>query len=157
MSRPVTLALKQALNAPETGEVFIVLLTIEHEELAEPLYFSLDAVNTVSRGHTFLALPFDLTPPEESGERPPAARLTLDNIDRQIVALLRSITTPLTVKFEVVRAADPETVEAVWDGFKLRNLSYNALTLQGDLTLEDFLREPFPSGIFSPAYFPALF
>ena len=157
MTRPVSLTLRQAVNAQETGEIFIVLLTISHEELEEPLYFSLDAVNTVSRGNPYLALPFNLTPPEESQDRPPAAKLSLDNIDRQLVALLRSISTPLTVKFEVVLVSAPDTVEAVWDGFELRNVTYNALTIQGDLTLESFLQEPFPAGTFSPAYFPGLF
>ena len=157
IGRPVSVTLKEAVNDQDTEEVFIVLLTIEHPDMEDTLYFTLDAVNTISRGNTYLALPFELTPPEESPDQPPVAKLVLDNVDRQIVYLLRSISSPLTVKFEVVLSSDPDMVEAVWEGFQLRNIKYDALTIQGDLTLENFLQEPYPSGVFCPAWFPGLF
>jgi hypothetical protein len=164
-SRWVTQTFREAVYAPETDEVFIVLLTFTSDEvdsnkellLPDPLYFSLDAVNTISRSNTYLAMPFTLEPPEESQDTPPAAKLTIDNIDRQIVGLLRQVNKPLTVKFEVVLASNPDVVEAVWEGFQLKNVTYDAFTIQGDLTLESFLQEPYPSGTFCPAYFPGIF
>ena len=56
-----------------------------------------------------------------------------------------------------VRGADPDTVEAVFPDFCLRDLRYDALTVEGTLTLEAFIAEPYPARIFSPAEFPGLF
>jgi len=157
MSRDISLTARQALHAAETDEVFIVLLTIDHADLSAPIRVSSDAVDTVSRGDTFVAFPFELTLPEDSDDRPPRARLRIDNVDRRIVLAIRSIGSTPSVKIEIVRGADPDTVEAVFPDFCLRDLRYDALTVEGTLTLEAFIAEPYPARIFSPAEFPGLF
>lgn len=157
MSRDVSLSLREAVNAPETGEVFLVLLTIDHPDLGAPIRVTSDAVDTVSRGETFVAFPFELTLPEDGEDRPPRARLRIDNVDRRIVQAVREIASAPTVLMEVVRAADPDTVEAAFPEFRLRDVSYDALVVEGELSLESFLAEPYPAGIFSPAEFPGLF
>jgi hypothetical protein len=70
---------------------------------------------------------------------------------------VRSLSTAPTALIEIVRAASPDTVEAQFVDFKLTNVTYDALRVEGDLTLEDFTAEPFPSAIFSPSLFPGLF
>jgi hypothetical protein len=157
MPRSVTLTARQALYAQETGEAFLVLLTMDHADLGAPIRVSSDAVDTVSRGNTFLAFPFQLSLPDDTDDRPPRARLTIDNVDRTIVQTLRQISSAPTVLIEVVRGADPNTVEAAFPDFELSNASYDVLTVQGDLTLESFLREPYPAARFTPAGFPGLF
>src|SRR5688572_11065331 len=104
MSRVLSLTFRQAMNAPETGEVVAALITIEHEQLVTPLRFSSDNAvrlstdplryGTISRGLTFTFLPVGLVLPDDVEERPPAMRLKLDNIDRETIALLRSTSTP---------------------------------------------------------------
>ena len=157
MSRSVTLTTRQALYAQETGEAFLVLLTIDHPDLALPIRVSSDAVDTVSRGDTFLAFPFQLSLPDDTSNGPPRARLSIDNVDRTIVQTLRSIASAPTVLIEVVRGVEPDTVEAAFPDFELSNARYDVLTVQGDLTLESFLREPYPAAQFTPAGFPGLF
>lgn len=157
MSRSVSLTARQALYAQETGEAFLVLLTIDHANLASPIRVSSDAVDTVSRGDTYIAFPFRLSLPDDSDDRPPRARLTIDNVDRTIVQTLRQISSAPTVLIEAVRGADPGTVEAAFPDFELANARYDALTVQGDLTLESFLHEPYPAERFTPADFPGLF
>lgn len=157
MSRDVSLSLRAAVNAPETDEVFLVLLTVDHAGLAQPIRVTSDAVDTMSRGETFVAFPFELTLPEDGEDRPPRARLRIDNVDRQIVKAVRSIASAPTVLMEIVRAAEPDTVEAVFPDFRLRDVIYDALTVEGELTLESFLAEPYPAATFSPADFPGLF
>lgn len=39
----------------------------------------------------------------------------------------------------------------------MSNLTYDASALQFDLTMDALVTEPYPSGTFSPAYFPGLF
>jgi hypothetical protein len=81
----------------------------------------------------------------------------IDNIDRRIVQAVRSLTSAPAVLIEIVRAADPDTVEARFVDFKLANVTYDAQVVEGDLTVEDFTAEPFPSASFSPSLFPGLF
>jgi hypothetical protein len=157
VSRSVSLTTRQALYAQETGEAFLVLLTIDHVDLASPVRVSSDSVDTQSRGETFVAFPFRLSLPDDGDDRPPRARLAIDNVDRTIVQSLRQIDSAPRVLIEVVRGADPDAVEAVFPDFELSNARYDALTVQGELTLESFLREPYPAALFTPANFPGLF
>ena len=157
MTRSLSDASKQALYAPETAEAFLILLTLDHEGLAEPIRVTSDAVNTVSRGETFIAYPFDLTLPDDEENKSPRARLVIDNIDRQIVAVLRSLATPPTMKIEIIRAADPDTVEATFEDFRLINVTYDSSVIEGELAIEDFTAEPYPAASFTPGNFPGIF
>lgn len=157
MSRNLSSATLQALYAAETGEAFLVLLTLDHPDLAQPIRVTSDAVDTVSNGETYIAFPFELRLPEDDDGLSPRARLRIDNIDRQIVEAVRSISGAATVDISIVRAADPDTVEASFPDFRLENVSYDALVVEGVLTLEDFAAEPYPAHVFSPAEFPGVF
>lgn len=157
MTRSVSTTFKQAVAAQETGEAFLVLLTISHADLAAPIRVSSDAVNTTSRGETYVAFPFDLALPDDNRSSAPRARLTIDNVDRQIVEAMRLIQSPPTVLMEVVLASDPDTVEAEFPAFKLRSVEVDILTVRGDLTIELFEDEPYPAGSFVPSAFPGLF
>lgn len=157
MSRNVSLTLKQAVFAPETDAVFIILLTIDHPNLAMPIRLTSDAVDTVSRGNTFIRFPFDLSLPDDGADRPPRARLTIDNVDRQIVQAIRSISSAPTVLMEIVRDADPNTVEASFPEFKMLEVGYDSLAVSFELNLEQFRAEPWPAALFTPGDFPGLF
>jgi len=148
---------KTAAFAQETGEAWIVLLTIAHADMPVPIRVSSDAVQTVSRGNIFVAFPFEYELPERSGERAPAMRLRICNVDRQIVTTLRSIATAPTVLTEVVLASAPDTVEASFPYFELRLADYDALTVEGELTLESFVDEPYPADLMTPATFAGIF
>lgn len=157
MTRNLTQATRQAIFASQTGEAFLALVTIDHPDLAQPVRVSSDAVDTVSRGATFTAFPFQIALPEDSEERPPRSRLKIDNVDRTIVRTLRSISGAPSVLIELVRGAAPDIVEASFPDFRLRDARYDVLTVEGDLDLEDFIAEPYPAGVFSPAHFRGLF
>lgn len=157
MARALSLVARQALNASETGEAFIVLLTIDHPNLAVPIRVGSDAVDTLSRGETFVAFPFDLRLPDDSGDRTPRASLSIDNVDRRIVQAIRAITSAPSVTIEIVRAGDADTVEAAFPAFTFTDLSYDALTVSGSLTLESFAAEPYPAATFTPSRFRGLF
>lgn len=157
MTRTVSTTAKAALFAPQTGEAFLILLTLSHADLAVPIRVSSDAVNTTSRGDLFIAYPFDLTLPDDEEQRPPRARLVIDNVDRQIVATIRTLQSAPTLLIEIIRANDPDTVEAKFSDFKLFDITYDSQVITADLTLEDFTAEPYPAATFSPSLFPGLF
>jgi len=157
MSRPLTLAALKAVNAQETDEVFLVLLTIAHDSLIQPIRVTSDSVETLSRGDSFVAYPFDLSLPEDSEALTAMAHLSIDNVDRTIIAAMRGLQDSPALTVEIVRAAEPDTVEAVFPDFRLSEIQYDAATVTGILTIEDFTAEPYPAAVFAPAGFPGLF
>jgi hypothetical protein len=158
-------AMKEALFAQQTNEAYMMLVTIDHDSLAVPIRITTDpyedigddVLGVISRSQEFVALPFELTWPNEDEDQSPVSRVRIDNISREIVAAVRNINSPADFTVEIVTATDPNTVEASLVGFQLRNVRYDAFVVEGDLTIEIFDQEPFPSGRFDPARFPGLF
>lgn len=157
MSRSLSTTARAAIYAQETGEVFLLLLTIDHDDLDSPIRVVDNTEDVTSRGDTYVAFPFDIALPDESPDSISAVRLTIDNVDRQVVDALRSISTPATVTLEVVLASDPDTVEAGPFDLSLRSADYTAEVVTAELVYEDVLNEPFPGGRFIPSDYQALF
>lgn len=165
--RILSLNFRKALFSQESGEVPIFLLTITHPSLADPIYLSTDPTErfsttplmyrTTSRTIDFLYAGIDVTIPDEQDKTPPASKLTIQNVTRDLIPLARSVSTPPSVKIEAVLASDLDTVEMTFPALDMSNLTYDANQLVFDLTMDALVTEPFPSGTFSPAYFPGLF
>jgi len=80
MSRNVTAAFIAACNAQQTDEAFIMLVTIDHDDLAEPIRLNDSGENQVSNGETYLASPIQVTLAEDSADRLPQVKIVMDNI-----------------------------------------------------------------------------
>lgn len=156
MSRTLSSVAKQAMFGQETAEVFLLLLTIAGTGITT-LHFVNNYENVTSNGQVYTAFPFEIALPEDTEERPPRMRIKIDNVDRQIVQAVRSLTSPPTITLSVVLASQPNTVEASFPGFTLRNVRYDALVVEGELLAEDVLSEPYPAGSFTPTVFQGLF
>ena len=160
--------LKQAAYAQETDEVFVTLLELTSDELAEPIRICDDPTTALvglgddiygieSNGNTFIFMPYDIWLPRDDASGTVSAKIAIQNVDRSIVRHARSVTRPINVKIQTVLASDPDTVEIEFDNFQLSNVKYNAITVEGDLTLDYWGLEPFPSYNFTPSNFPGLF
>ena len=147
---------KADVFAQETEEAFLILLSIIHPDMVT-LNVTSDGVDTVSNGVTYTPYPFRLTLPRSDPQQQPRAKIEIDNVDRVIVLAIRLLTSEPEIQIKIVRASAPDTVEVEFTGFKLRNTFYDALVVTGDLTVEDFLTEPYPAGIFDPSRFPGGF
>ena len=62
MSRTLSQAARQAINAEATEQVFLLLLTIDHEDLAEPIRVVNNTETITSRGELYVAYPFVVEP-----------------------------------------------------------------------------------------------
>lgn len=153
----VTTTFRQSAYAADTADLWLVLVTIDHDDLAEPIRVVNNTEDVTSGGDLYVGFPFDVTLPDEREEAPSAARLSIDNVSREIAEAVRSVSSAPTVTLEVIRAAAPDTVEVSWPFFSLRNVKWDAFKVSGDLVLEDFTSEPYPAAIFSPASWPGLF
>lgn len=157
MARNIGINLLKVLAAQETSEAALLLLTIDHDDLAQPIRVTSDAVQTVSNGNTFLAYPFQLTLPDDPDNGFSSAKLTIDNVHRDIVVAIRSISSPPTATIQIVLGSDPDTVYIEFSDFKLADINYDALTVTADLVIDHFIHEPFPGTRFLPSNFPGLF
>ncbi len=157
MSRTTSTLFRNAINAPETGEAFIFLLTIDHSTLSSPFRFCSNGIDMTSRGETYYAYPFQIRLPQDNTDRIPTITLVIDNIHRDIVSTIRTITTPPTVTVEVVLESTPDTIEALFPEFILRNTTYNRITIEGTLQVELLEAEPFPGESYNTVNFPGLF
>ena len=157
------------MNAPETGTVLVLLLTLTHPDWDEPVRISTDPTNritatttdvvygTTSRGDAYYFLPLQITLPSQTEEGPLRMRVVLDNVNRDLVAILRALSSPPSVDVDLVSTTAPNAVLASWPQFLLVNVDYSAETISGELVLETLFHEPFPAGTFTPSEFVGLF
>ena len=157
MPRTLSSTAKQAIFAQETGEVFLMLITISHAALSPSLRFVGNTQDVVSRGDTYLGWPFRIALPAEFDDQLPTVQLQIDNVDRRIMEGVRALTSAPAVTLEVVLASAPDTVEAGPFAFTLKAADYDALVISGTLAFEDVLNEPYPQYAFTPGSFPGLF
>lgn len=159
MPRPLSTVAKAAIFAQQTGEVFLVLLDLEHPNFSSTIRVCNNDLAIVSRGYTYVPFPFEISLPDETEDSPPRVSLKIDNVDRRVVTEIRSVVSgsPVTVRLFVVVASSPDTVEAGPFEFSLRDVQYDATKVEGTLLFEDVLNESFPSESFTPARFPGLF
>lgn len=155
--RNISTLLQQAIFAPSTKEVILLLLKISHPNLVEPIRVANNFEPIVSQGYTWSAFPFEITMPSESDDQIPIMSLKIDAVDRQIITVVRNLQGPPEVTLDIVLASQPDIVEATVQGFRMKSVSYNNLTVEAELRLEEILTEPFPQHAFTPALFPGLF
>lgn len=155
----------EAIHARSTDEVFLYLITIDHEDLVEPIYISNDTRDTlgtgqkgvISNGIEFVYIPFQFILPTLEKDSIPKAKISIDNVTREIVAAIINIQNPPDVRIQIALASDPNTIEYDLSGFKIASVTYDAMTIEGDLTVEQYFNEPYPSVKFTPSRFPGLF
>ena len=140
----------------QTDDVWLVLLTITHPSLTTPLRFVNNYESVTSGGDLYIAFPFEIEFPGQDPDSAGEARITIDNIDRQIVTTIRSISSPPEVTLEVILAATPNTIEASFSGMVLRDVTYDVQKVTGTLRFEDIMSEPL-SVQMTPQRFPGMF
>lgn len=154
-----------AVHGRSIEEVFIILVTLEHPDLEEPIRVANDVRDDFgggtrgvrSQGENFYYMPFQVKLPNLEQDVIPVAKLEMDNISREITRAIAEINSPPTVRMQIVLSTDPNIVEYDLQGFKLNNTNYDVLVIEGDLTVEYFMNEPYPSVRFTPGRFPGLY
>jgi len=147
----------QAMNAQETAQAYLCLITIAHPNLPTPIAVTSDAVATVSNGVTFNPFPFLFQVPDDRSDQLPVAKLQIDNIDLSVITAIRSVgNVPPTVTMQIILASSPNDIEAQWT-MSMRNVNWDEMTVSMDLRFDEILDEPFPGDLVTPATLPAVF
>lgn len=155
----------KVINSRSIEEVFIILVTIDHEGLEVPIRVANDNLHVlttgqrgvISNGNEFVYLPFNIVLPNLERDTLPSAKIAIDNIDRAITAALADITEPPEVRIQIALSSDPDIIDYDIQGFKLNTVTYDEVQIEGILSVEYFANEPFPAPRFTPSRFPGLF
>lgn len=167
MPKYVSLTLREALFAQHTGEVAVVLATLEHDDFEEPLRFSSDATQrlsddpliygTISQSLTYYFAMMTAILPHDDEKRPPYVTLVFDNVGSDIVSQIRSIQTPIAVTLRVVLASAPNNIEEIFTDLHTTDFSWS----EGQVTLEcsqdPLMTEPCPAHRMVKPFAPGLF
>jgi Domain of unknown function (DUF1833) len=164
---PLTPSFIQALTAQETGVVSIALITITHPATPEIGRISSDPTQrlgedplrygTISRGQVYQYLPVGVIVPDSQEQSPPLSRLSIDNIDRELISLIRASNEPATMTIEVVSADELDVVQQPYPPMDVMNVQYDQFQAIFELQYKPLQAESFPMGSFTPTQFPGLF
>lgn len=166
----VTQGFRDAAYPQETGEVFALLLTIEHEDLPTPILLTdagedityaanlLDASgNVAALAGTYVNLPIRIVPPGQ-GDQQLSGKITIPNIDQRIGAAVEAIGTPATVTVTGVFASSPSVIFAGPHRLlDLVNVRGDALVIEAELARPALSSEPYPKDWLRPSVFRAAF
>lgn len=133
---------QQKINAT-SGEIPVVLLEINHSDLALPIRVVNDNQDITSNGNLYTALAFNITLPDDFGEQIPKATLSVDNIGRELTQWLEASAgargATVTVRMVMRDTPNLYEMEITMD---LTNLSINWLEVSGSLGFENILNRP---------------
>lgn len=154
MSRALSAGARAALYEQVNDDVWLELITIDHEDLSSPIRLVGNSEDIVSNGNTFTACGFPPVPLPSDGQD---VALVVENVSQTVLAAVRSIVTPIDITLEVVLASDPDYVEAGPFQFQSRKFVFNARSIEFSLMFEPLLAEPFPAFNYTPIDYPGLF
>lgn len=155
MARNFSSNAMRALMAEVTDEAFLLLITFSH---ATDVYrVVLNTESVFSQGYEFVPCWFEITLPESDDRAPQGCQISIDNVDRRMVELLRSVTDPVRVRVQLVLASQPNIIEMQIDDLVLREASWDASRITGRLTSEDPLNQKWPGHLYEPRTFQGIF
>lgn len=155
MSNELSNEVKNQLFSQESGDPFLTLLTLTHP------YFTARLVNNskdiLSRGFTYSAFPMKIRLPVDDGESSREFSIEFDNVSLELIANLRSVTTPVGVKIEMILASMPDIPQMVFEDLLIRSVVYDSKRISAKIVLDNFLSVAMTSERYNPASYPGLF
>lgn len=171
--RRVSLNARLAQDAVATDEIYVVLLEILHPDLERPLRLSTDNTERLSiaplyygtrstwRGADPVEDPYlwvvaSTLLPSDVEDSPATGTLILENLDKEMVTIVRSFTDIATINMAVVLASSPDLVEVEYLGLEILSADITAGEISLRFSREEIEQEYFPGGRMSRDRFPGL-
>jgi hypothetical protein len=112
----------------------------------------------ISRSNEYVFLPMTLNLPNEQDSGLGDCSITLNFVTPEMITIIRNhLTIRTKVLIELVITSSLDTVEASFSEFYITSATYNAESVNFNLGMVSYNKEPFPSFNFTPNYFPGLF
>ena len=156
MSNNVSAELLAQMYGQESDDPFMMFVTLSHADF-DTLYLVNNVVNQTSRGQEYQAFPMTIRLPNDDGETAREVLIDFDNVSLELIDELRSVTTPMDVKIEMILASDVDTVQLSLEELKLRSVSYDKQKISAKLYMDSFLNVELTSEKYTPTKYPGLF
>ena len=151
-------AAKAAIAAQRSTKALINFITISHPDFALTLYFCDNTANITRNGQVYTAYNFDCKLPDDCEDRMPAISLTIQNISREMVTQIRSVSAgkQLSIQINEALADTPDTTERGPFDFIIRSIKTDQIYCTAEMSFEDILNDPYPKDLMSGNNFPGL-
>ncbi|SFV05982.1 hypothetical protein SAMN02799631_04331 [Methylobacterium sp. 174MFSha1.1] len=167
MPRLISLNARKAAHAQQTDQIPVMLATIRHIELPEPVYLSSDNTERITdeplvygtrhQGHTYLFVQMGAVWPDDQRGSAPKSTLVFENVTPDMAKPLRAVLSPASVDLTIVMAETPDVIEARYLNLKGTLGTWDASAISLDVGRETFANEPCPSRRVTKACFPGVF
>ena len=156
MPRQLTPTAVRALLAEQSEEVFLLTVRIFGNGFSDiPLVNNFEDIQV--QGVTYSAFPFNIILPNESRDKPPEARIRIDNLDPKIIQAVRTLQGKPNFELAIRLASTPDIVEVGPITLSSASAEWDDNWIELTLSSKNLLNEPWPSRNFSPVKFPGLF
>ena len=134
---------RRVLNATSADEPLLELIEITHPDLAAPARFVNDTVEITSNGALFNATSFRLTRPDDVDQQTPTARLSVDNVGRELTQWLEVSNGGKGARCRIlaVLRSDPD-VHQFDMTLDLSGISINNMEVSSTLGFQNTLMQP---------------
>lgn len=145
----------QGVLASATSKVFLKCLRITHSQ-ADTLRLVNDKQDLVRADGTYERFPFDVQAPAQKQQSPPEIEINATSVDQRLLNEIRKLVglrENAMIRFDVVLASQPDTIEYGPVDFEYRGVSTNGLTsikIRAAL-LRGALDDTFPNQQFAPS------
>lgn len=159
MARSVATTIVQAVNAQDTDNAFLVLLTLTHSSFATVRLVN-NTVDVVSNGNTYTAFPFKIELPASTEDFQPIMTATVYNATIGLVNEVRTIAGSrerIAVRIDVVASSDLDNPVYTVSTFEITNAEYDDTIMTFDMAVDTLIAEGYPADSFSPPNFPGIF
>ena len=173
MTRRMSLNARLAQDAAHSAEIEVVLIMVEHPDLAAPIRLSTDNADRISvepliygtrstwRGsdpatEPFLFILASAEMPSDLEGAPAEASIVIEAVTGEVARLLRSFTSRATVHMAVVLASSPDIVEFEATGMRLMLAEGGAGEVTATIGREPVEEESLPGLRFTKDRFPGL-
>jgi len=156
MSNDLTPALLVQLYGQDSSDPFLMLVTLSHTSFGNICLVN-NSENITSNSIIYTAFPMSIILPADDGEKSREVSIEFDNVSLELVNEIRTVTTPINIKVDMVLASNPNIVQISLDDLKVKNITYDKSRIRAKIIMDDFLSVELTSEKYNPSNFPGLF
>ena len=156
---PLTSDQVEAVLERFNEDPFVMLLMLEHADLngGDPIRLARSPIqDIVSNGETFAKSWFNVSLPSDTGE-PANCEISINNVSGEIGRALDGLTGAVEVWLAAVMASAPDDYAREFIKLKLRNVTWDAFYVSGELTQATIVNNRWPKYQVTPRFFRHLF
>lgn len=157
MPNTLSFQLLEQLFAQESNDPFLTLVTLSHSTFDSDIHLVNNTKSIVSRGNTYAPFPMKIRLPIDDGESARDFTLEMDNVSLELIKAIRSVTTQIGVKMEMILASMPDVVQMEQSDLLIVTMTYDAHKITARVVLDSFLAVEITSEKYNPSNFPGIF